>query len=123
MYIDSGTLDDGTVVDSEICIIGARAADITLARELAVRPFRVVLIESGGFDLDDETNHLLQVVSRGRKYQNLPHSRERYFGGTTNHWGGHCAPMTPLNFDQRPWIPNSGWPISRQDPDHATSAG
>ncbi len=115
MYIDSRALDDGTLVDSEICIIGAGAAGITLARELANQPFRVVLIESGGFDPDDETNSLLQAVNSGRDYPILHHSRERYFGGATNPWGGHCAPMAPLNFEQRPWIPYSGWPISRQD--------
>lgn len=117
MYIDSRSLDDGTVVDSDICIIGAGAAGITLARELANQPFRIVLIESGGFDFEDETDGLRRAVNTGRKYPRLPYSRLRYFGGTTNHWGGVCAPMRPLAFEHRPWIPNSGWPISRQDLD------
>jgi choline dehydrogenase-like flavoprotein len=117
MYIDSRTVEDGTVVDSEICIIGGGAAGITLARELANSSFRVVLIESGGFEFDEETADLAQAVNTGREYSHLPSSRLRFFGGTTNHWGGHCAPMSPLNFETRSWIPNSGWPISREDLD------
>jgi NADH dehydrogenase FAD-containing subunit len=35
VFVDSRTLDDGTVIDAEVCIIGAGAAGITLALELA----------------------------------------------------------------------------------------
>jgi choline dehydrogenase-like flavoprotein len=117
LFVDSRTLDDGTVVESEVCIIGGGAAGIALARELAHQPFRVALIESGDIDYDDETHELLEVVNTGRPYGSLPHTRLRFFGGTTNHWGGHCAPINPIVFEERPWIPNSGWPISRQDLD------
>ena len=32
------------------------------------------------------------------------------FGGTTNHWGGHCAPLEPDDFEKQDWISYSGWP-------------
>jgi choline dehydrogenase-like flavoprotein len=38
-----------------------------------------------------------------------------FLGGTTNHWNGYCAPLQPIDFRPRSWVPHSGWPISRQD--------
>ena len=40
-----------------------------------------------------------------------------YFGGTTGHWAGFCAPFDPIDFETRDWVPDSGWPITRQDLD------
>ena len=47
----------------------------------------------------------------------LTASRLRYFGGSTNHWTGWCRPLDPLDFEVRPWIPHSGWPIGRAELD------
>jgi choline dehydrogenase-like flavoprotein len=48
-------------------------------------------------------------------YYDLVDSRLRFFGGTTNIWGGRCAPMDPEDFQARPWVPHSGWPIGPDD--------
>ena len=45
----------------------------------------------------------------------LTESRLRYFGGTTNHWTGQCHPLDAIDFEERDWLPLSGWPISRVD--------
>ena len=37
------------------------------------------------------------------------------FGGSTNHWGGMCSPLDPLDFEKRDWVPYSGWPITAAD--------
>ena len=34
-------------------------------------------------------------------------------GGTSNQWHGICAPLDALDFEPRPWIEHSGWPIRR----------
>jgi choline dehydrogenase-like flavoprotein len=31
----------------------------------------------------------------------LAESRLRFFGGTTNHWGGWCRPLLPIDFEGR----------------------
>ena len=50
----------------------------------------------------------------GRPYD-LAATRLRYFGGTSNHWGGWCsAPLTPRDFTVRDHIPLSDWPLSRR---------
>lgn len=116
MYIDSRTLKTNEMVKTDLCIIGAGAAGITLALESINKPYRVCLLESGGFKYDAETDGLSEGIMIGRPYDPVA-SRARQFGGTTSYWGGHCVPIRPLNFEARDWIPYSGWPISRSDLD------
>src|ERR1700693_5107116 len=49
MFIDSRTLPENTEVQGDVCIIGAGAAGITLALDLASGNRRIVVFESGGF--------------------------------------------------------------------------
>jgi len=112
MFIDGRTIAAQTIIETDIAIIGAGAAGITLARMLAGTPWRVALIESGGFDLDDATQALYEGESGAVRYP-LAESRLRYFGGTTNHWGGWCRPLAPVDFEGRPAIGIPAWPIDR----------
>jgi len=116
MFIDGRNVPDGTVIETEIAIIGAGAAGITLARALREADARVTLIESGGLDFEPDTQDLYAGESVGVPYT-LDTSRLRYFGGSTNHWGGWCRPFEPIDFEQRDWVPHSGWPITRADLD------
>jgi len=116
MFIDGRKVPEGTVVETGLAIIGAGAAGIAIARELAGSGISVTLIESGGFDFDPETQDLYEGESVGVDYP-LTSSRLRYFGGTTNHWGGWCRPFEPIDFEERDWVPYSGWPITRAELD------
>ena len=93
--------------------MGAGAAGITLAREFIDTPFRVVLLESGGIDFDQETQDLYEGQSVGQVFEDLTTSRLRYFGGTTNHWGGWCLPLDAIDFEPRDNLPYHGWPFAR----------
>src|SRR5688572_10887454 len=114
MYIDSRQLDSKTPIETDVCVIGGGAAGITLALELAGRRLRVCVLESGGFFRDPQTHDLNAAVNVGRPYP-VAATRLRYFGGTTNHWGGHCAPIRSLNFEERPWIGDPAWPLTRAE--------
>src|SRR3546814_504727 len=116
MFIDGRQVPDGTVIETDIAIIGAGAAGITIARALGGSDIHVTLIESGGLDFEPETQALYEGESVGVPYA-LDTSRLRYFGGSTNHWGGWCRPFQPIDFEQRDWVPHSGWPIGRSDLD------
>jgi choline dehydrogenase-like flavoprotein len=37
--------------------------------------------------------------------------RRTAFGGTTSLWGGRCVALDPVDFEQRDYVPGSGWPI------------
>lgn len=112
MFIDGRNVPDGTVIEADIAIIGAGAAGITIARALKNTEVSIALIESGGFDFDPATQDLYAGESVGVPYS-LDTSRLRYFGGSSNHWGGWCRPFEAIDFEQRDWVPHSGWPITR----------
>ncbi len=111
MIHDARNIPDGQTLEADVCIIGAGAAGISLAREFRSHRFRVILLESGGFEPDAETQALYQGEIIGHAYYPLDGSRNRYFGGTTATWGGMCLPFDAIDFEARPWVPHSGWPL------------
>ncbi|MFW6093672.1 MAG: GMC oxidoreductase [Pseudomonadota bacterium] len=117
MLIDLRQAASELAVETEVCVMGAGAAGITLTRALLRNGHRVCLVESGGLDFDPETQSLYDGENRGMTYYELADARLRFFGGTTNIWGGRCVPLEPVDFEPRSWVPHSGWPI-----DHDTLA-
>jgi len=115
VHIDAKALTSDVRVTADICVIGAGAAGITIAKELAGTSIQVVLLESGGFEYEEATQALFEGESTGVPYFPLTVCRLRYFGGTTGHWQGWCAPLDPLDFQERSWIPHSGWPLPYDD--------
>jgi choline dehydrogenase-like flavoprotein len=113
VIIDAPSVPSGTIVDADVCIIGAGAAGITLAREFINSPFRVVLLESGGMEYEQETQNLYEGQSIGQSFKDLTACRLRYFGGTTNIWGGWCLPLDAIDFEPRDDLPNHGWPFPK----------
>jgi len=115
MIIDARSVEENSLIEADICILGAGAAGITLARELGSRHRKVCVLESGGLNLDIATQALYQGQVEGWPYWPLDTCRLRFFGGTTNHWGGSCLPLDEDDFVAKPWISTGGWPISKSD--------
>jgi NADPH-dependent 2,4-dienoyl-CoA reductase/sulfur reductase-like enzyme len=84
--------------DCDVAIVGAGAAGLTLARHLAGRGRNIVVVESGGLDFDAAVQALADGPNLGDDYYPLVHSRLRFFGGTTNVWGGRCARLEAIDF-------------------------
>jgi choline dehydrogenase-like flavoprotein len=99
-------------LQADLCIVGAGAAGQTLARAALERGLRVLLLESGGQDFHKATQDLYAGPNLGHEYYELEHARLRFFGGTTNIWGGRCVPLAPIDFQRRSWVPHSGWPLT-----------
>ncbi len=95
----------------DVCIIGAGAAGLSLARSLDPRLFRVCVLESGRKDPSSEAQSLNEADCVGLDYD-LAESRCRALGGTLHSWQGTIAPLDPIDFEPREWIPHSGWPVS-----------
>ena len=103
MFVDARTLPQHFAIDVDICIVGAGAAGITLARDLAATNRRVAVLESGSFDFDAATQSLYAGEVSGHAYTPLDRDRLRYFGGTTNHWEGSCRPFDALDLAEWPF--------------------
>ncbi len=118
MLIDLRDASAPTEMETDVCIAGAGAAGVALARSLVKRSHEVCLLEAGGMDFHQGTQDLCAGRNVGMDYYELEHSRLRFFGGTTNIWGGRSVPLAAIDFEQRDWVPHSGWPISLDDLQH-----
>ncbi len=111
MIHDATPLADGTTLEAEVCIVGAGAAGITIARELGGAGVRTCLLESGGMDAAPAPWVPGDVEPGGVPHAPLGDARAQGFGGTTSRWTGWCRPLDAIDFEARPWVARSGWPF------------
>lgn len=109
--VDARELQAPARIETDICVVGAGAAGLTLAAELVNSGREVCLVESGGFTPDEDTQSLYDLENVGYPIRPNFMSRARYFGGTCNLWAGRNMVLNPLDFEARDWVPHSGWPI------------
>ncbi len=117
MHIDARELSANSLIEGDVCIIGAGAAGISIALEWMNSPYKIILLEGGGFEYDEKVQELYAGKTTGQHYYPLKSARLHYFGGTTGHWAGFCSTFDPVDFTKRDWVPHSGWPIKREDLD------
>jgi choline dehydrogenase-like flavoprotein len=118
MFEDATHIPEKTVLDCDVIVIGSGAAGIPCACELIGSGKSVILLESGGTSLESLTQDLAAGrVDDPRHHGPLAQYRKRVFGGTTSVWGGRCAPFDGIDFEKRPFVPHSGWPIGIADLD------
>ena len=130
MIRDVTQLENGSVLRAEVGVVGAGFAGLELARCLAQQGVHVILLESGRMEFDRATQDLTQARSIGkptrapdRNGELKPYldpevrgeTRIRQFGGTSNTWTGKWRIFDELDFEERPWIPHSGWPITLEE--------
>src|SRR3989449_9183453 len=117
MHIDARTLPNDSLLEGDRCIVGAGAAGISMALEWIGSRHKVLLLEGGGLEYEPAMQELYRGESVGLPYYPLQAARLHLFGGTTGHWAGFCSTLDPIDFEKREWVPNSGWPIRREDLD------
>jgi choline dehydrogenase-like flavoprotein len=99
----------------DVIIVGAGAAGILLAIGLSRKNKKVLLLESGHFEEDDERQSLNEVEQSGKEVTTAIWGRKRAIGGTTIAWGGQSLPFSAIDFEKRSWVPESGWPLGYDD--------
>ena len=117
MHIDARALPDGSLLEGDLCIVGAGAAGISIAREWIGSSQKVLLLEGGGFQYEPAMQDLYRGAMVGLPYYPLQAARLHQFGGTTGHWAGFCSTLDPIDFEKRDWVPHGGWPMRREDLD------
>jgi choline dehydrogenase-like flavoprotein len=117
--LNANKIANDHILNADICIVGGGAVGIAIAKEFLNTSTTVLLLESGGMSHNDQTQSLYEFENVGHplRAQEGYVSRNRYLGGSTNSWAGRCAPLNEIDFEYRDWIPNSGWPITKQDLD------
>jgi choline dehydrogenase-like flavoprotein len=122
MIIDARSIPENEIIETDVCIVGAGTGGMVLAREFIGQAFQVLLLESGDLMFDQETQSLYCGENIGHPYYPLDTARARYFGGSSNYWhidigngqlGVRLRPLDEIDFEQRDWLPYSGWPFDR----------
>jgi choline dehydrogenase-like flavoprotein len=107
-FVDAQALAPGATLDADVCIVGAGPAGLAVALDLARTGLRVLLLESGGFDVEPATDELNAIESTGAPLR-TERLRDRRFGGTA--WYGRAVAMDAIDFAARAWVAPDGWPI------------
>jgi choline dehydrogenase-like flavoprotein len=129
--LDSYPPDFGFQAD--VVIVGGGPAGLTIALEFANSETQVLVLESGLETQDPAHQDLARLESIGeprseaslryRKEHHWPtfdHEAQPYgwtyrvLGGAGTAWSGKSALFDSTDFVKRDWVPNSGWPISRE---------
>jgi choline dehydrogenase-like flavoprotein len=122
LVIDSRALSNNETIETDVCIVGAGIAGISLARELIDQKFRVCLLESGGLRPDKSTQSLFWGENIGHHYYPLDTVHICGFGGSSHRWnidigdnalGVRLRPLDEIDFEERDWVPYSGWPFNK----------
>lgn len=101
-----------TDITYDVCIIGAGAAGITVALELAKNTLlKIALLEAGGEHYERRAQNLFQGETEGDRHPPLRRARFSGLGGSTQIWAGWCRPLDKEDFEARDYIVDSGWPI------------
>ena len=127
MLSDAREFANNQEIETDVCIVGAGPAGISVARELVGNGASVWVLESGGRGVERRAQRLNRGQSAGYPIHRLHQSRVRAFGGTSRHWlrpGDEtwaARPLDPVDFEVRPGIRYSGWPFDRShlDPYYA----
>ena len=123
--------------EADLVIIGGGPAGLTIAQQFAQSSIRVLLLESGLMEENKDHSDLLAVESVGEPFTLTQKQKRTEFhgessntwsqeaqpfgvrcralGGSTHAWAGKSAPFDAIDFRARPWIDNSGWPITRAE--------
>lgn len=115
MMDDADCVPRDTVLRSDVCVVGAGPAGITLALALGEYGLSVLLLEAGR-QARDKASQDLYAGELANDLHSPPHRyRLRGLGGSSAIWGGRCMPLDPIDFEARPWVPHSGWPLAYED--------
>jgi choline dehydrogenase-like flavoprotein len=126
MLRDILDLPDGATIDADVAVVGSGIAGMEVAVSLARRGLSVALLESGRAAFDPAIQALNDIEFLGKPHRDLdpdagyhPYlppelrgvSRVRQLGGTSNVWTGKWKLFQRWDFEGRPWLADSAWPI------------
>jgi choline dehydrogenase-like flavoprotein len=115
MFRDLDSMGSDQSLVYEICIVGTGPSGISLATKFNNTKYSIVMLESGGLLPDPKYQTLNKGKNSGPRFLSLDGSRIRCWGGGSLLWAGHCGQFSQDEFNQKEYIPLSGWPINKED--------
>lgn len=113
MILSDATLTDGLTLAADLAIVGAGPAGIVTALEVAKHGFDVLLLESGYQEYSAAAQDLAEAADLDPEIHSpMSLTVRRQLGGTSVIWGGRCVPYDRIDFDRRPFVSGSAWPVS-----------
>lgn len=129
--------DGGAIIETDIVIVGGGPVGLAIADRCGRAGLDVLLLESGLEREDDVHEALNAVIAAGVGSDPATDGRRTSFhgpqaplwqanhqaygvrcrglGGSTQAWAGKVAPFDDIDFRERSWVPNSGWPVGRDE--------
>jgi choline dehydrogenase-like flavoprotein len=116
MIIAPKKYKEGTIIETDICIIGGGPAAISLALSFLNQNTKIIILAGGTWKEKSRHRALNKgVIEPAGSHEPLEENRRRVLGGGTSVWGGRCVPFDPIDFERRSWVPHSGWPITYEE--------
>lgn len=119
MLIDGRSLPPNSALAADLCIVGAGPAGLALVRELRDSRIDIYVVERGGLDSPTER---VDLEFESPDFSFAADVLPNQVGGMATTWNtllldgvtpaARYLPLDPIDFDERPWVPFSGWPIS-----------
>ena len=116
MLIDADALENNAILQARFCIVGTGMGGSALAQKLANSLTDVLMVEAGPVSsrMQSATSACEFAENVGRAL-GTPFTRSIELGGTSNLWHGGWGLLDEVDFEPRPWIEDSGWPICYND--------
>lgn len=95
--------------ETDVCLVGSGPAGSVLADELRGSGLDVLVVESGGLEPHPDADALNATSDIGAPLFN---GRVRALGGTSRLWNGRCIAFDDIDYEARPWMKLSGWPVA-----------
>ena len=98
---------------TKVCVIGSGPAGGVVAEQIARENVDVLLLEAGG-SYPDYSHDFIADIDCFSNVTDLRFGWSRQFGGSSNLWSGRTSPLEEIDFENRSWIPDSGWPFGME---------
>jgi GMC oxidoreductase len=100
----------------DVCVVGAGPVGLGLALECEAAELSVLLLDAGKARPGRMIQSLAEAeISNPSRHVPLHIAMRSGFGGTSEIWGGRCVPFDEIDFESRPFMRHSGWPIAYEE--------